>query len=68
MLIESIFTNGLYYVTMFILWMTGVWVPTLDGISLLFGIGMAIDLLPTVGCYIVLLKKEKVRIDWKQVD
>lgn len=70
MLIESIFTNGLYYVTMFVLWKTGVWVPTLDGIALMFGIGMAIDLIPTVGCYVYLLKKEKVRINWtlKDVD
>ena len=61
MLWESIFTNGIYYVTMFILWKTGVWVPTLNGIALMFGIGMAIDLIPTFGCYIYLLKKEKVK-------
>lgn len=62
MLIESIFTNGLYYVTMFILWKTGVWVPTLDGIALMFGIGMAIDFIPTFGCYLFLLKKEGIRL------
>lgn len=61
MLIESIFTNGLYYVTMFILWKTGVWVPTLTGIALMFGIGMAIDLIPTLGCYIYLLHIEQVK-------
>jgi len=62
MLIESIFTNGLYYVTMFILWKIGVWVPTLDGIALMFGIGMAIDLIPTFGCYLYLLRKEGIRL------
>lgn len=61
MLIESIFTNGLYYVTMFILWKTGVWEPTLTGIALMFGIGMAIDLIPTFGCYLYLLKKEQIK-------
>ena len=61
MLWESIFTNGIYYVTMFILWKTHVWTPTLTGISLMFGIGMAIDLVPTFGCYLYLLKKEQVR-------
>lgn len=61
MLIESIFTNGLYYVTMFILWKLGVWEPTLTGIALMFGIGMAIDLIPTIGCYIYLLHKEQVK-------
>lgn len=64
MLIESIFTNGLFYVTMYILWRTGVWVPTLTGISLMFGIGMAIDLIPTIGCYLYLLKKEQVSVSW----
>ncbi|HON45173.1 MAG TPA: hypothetical protein PLR86_07520, partial [Planctomycetota bacterium] len=68
MFIQSIFTNGLYYVTMFILWKIGVWVPTLTSISLMFGIGMAIDLIPTLGCYIYLLKKEQVKIDWKLQD
>ena len=63
MLIESIFTNGLFYVTMFILWKTGVWVPTLTGIALMFGIGTAIDLIPTFGCYLYLLRKEQV---WPQ--
>ena len=61
MLIESIFTNGLFYVTMFILWKTGVWIPTLESIALMFGIGMAIDLIPTFGCYLYLLKREKVK-------
>ncbi|MDD7912687.1 MATE family Na+-driven efflux transporter [Metamycoplasma hyosynoviae] len=67
MLIESVFTNGLYYVTMFILWKTGVWIPTLKGIALMFGIGMAIDLIPTIGCYLYLLKKENIKINFKNL-
>jgi len=62
MMIESIFTNGIYYLTMFILWKTGVWIPSLTGIALMFGIGMAIDFIPTLGCYLYLLKKEQVKI------
>lgn len=58
MLIESLATNGIYYVIMFIFWKTGTWVPTLTGISLMFGIGMAFDLIPTMGCYIYLRKKD----------
>lgn len=65
MLIQSICTNCVYYVVMFILWKTGVFIPTLLSISLMFGIGMAFDLIPTIGCYVYLLKKENVRIDWK---
>lgn len=63
MLIESIFTNGLFYVTMYVLWRVGIFVPTLTSISFMFGIGMAIDLIPTLGCYVYLLKKEKVIVD-----
>ena len=59
MLIESVATNGIYYVIMFILWKTGLWAPTLTGIALMFGIGMAFDLIPTVGCYLYLRLKEK---------
>lgn len=61
MLIESIATNGIYYVTMFILWKAGVFVPTLASIALMFGIGTALDLIPTLACYIYLLKKEGVK-------
>ena len=57
MLIESVFTNGLYYVTMFVLWKMGIFIPTLNSISIMFGIGMAVDLIPTIGCYIYLVKK-----------
>ncbi len=65
MLAESIFTNGTYYVIMFALWKRGIWVPTLTGISLMFGAGMAIDLIPTILCYRHLLKREQVKIDWR---
>ena len=60
MLIESIFTNGLYYTTMFILWKNGIWTPSLEGIALMFGTGMAVDFLPTLACYLYLLKKEGI--------
>ena len=60
MLIESLFTNGLYYGTMFFLWRTGIWTPSLTRIALMFGIGMAVDLIPTLGCYLRLLKEEQI--------
>ena len=59
MLAESIFTNGIFYVTMFILWKTGRWIPTLDSIALMFGIGMAIDMIPTLWCYLRLIRDIK---------
>lgn len=64
MLIQSICTNCVYYVIMFILWKSGIFQPTLLSISLMFGAGMALDLGPTIVCYIYLLKKEKVKIKW----
>lgn len=64
MLIQSLFTNGIYYVIMFILWKSGAFEPTLLSISLMFGIGMAVDLIPTIGTYIYLLKKENISIKW----
>ncbi len=65
MFVQSVLINCVYYVIMFILWMTGHFQPSLLSISLMFGIGMALDLIPTIGCYIYLLKKEKVSIQWK---
>ena len=64
MLIESIATNGIYYVTMFILWKSGVFEPTLTSIALMFGIGTALDLIPTIACYLYLLKKEQIKPQW----
>lgn len=64
MLVQSLCTNCIYYVIMFILWKCDIFKPTLLSISLMFGIGMALDLIPTIGCYLYLLKKEKVRIKW----
>ncbi|WP_286241464.1 hypothetical protein [Metamycoplasma equirhinis] len=65
MLLESVFINEIYYVIMFILWKIGVWEPTLSGIALMFCIGMTIDLISTFGCYLHLLKKEKIEVNFK---
>lgn len=62
MLFESIVTNAIYYGGAFILYVTGVWEPTLTGIALLFGIGVAFDSIVSLGAYIYLLKKRKISI------
>ena len=62
MLFESIVTNSLFYGGAFILYITGVWTPTLIGIALLFGIGNAFDSIVSLGAYIFLLKKEKLNV------
>ena len=62
MLFESIVTNTVYYGGAFILYLTGVWVPSLLGIALLFGIGNFFDSIVSFGAYLFLLKKEKIHV------
>ena len=59
MLFESVVTNTLYYGTAFILYLCGVWTPSLIGIALLFGIGNAFDAIVSLVAYVYLLKKDK---------
>jgi len=62
MLFESIITNVIYYGGAFILYVSGIWTPTLTGIALLFGIGTAFDGLVSFGAYIHLLRKKGVSL------
>ncbi|MBQ1175832.1 MAG: multidrug transporter, partial [Treponema sp.] len=62
MLFESVVTNTIYYGIAFIMYLTGVWTPTLMGIALLFGIGNAFDSIVSGGAYAFLLKKKKINI------
>ena len=59
MLFESVVTNTVYYGIAFILYATGIWVPTLTGIALLFGIGNAFDSIVSLGAYVFLLRKQR---------
>ena len=62
MLFESVVTNTVYYGIAFILYAAGIWVPTLTGIALLFGIGNAFDSIVSLVAYGYMLKKEKINI------
>ena len=62
MLFESVVTNTIYYGIAFILYITGLWTPSLIGIALLFGIGNAFDSVVSLVAYAFLLKKEKINI------
>ena len=62
MLFESIVTNSIYYGIAFILYITGVWTPTLIGIALLFGIGNAFDTIVSLGAYWYLLRRHHINI------
>lgn len=43
MLFESVVTNSIYYGGFFIAYKTGLWIPSLDGIALMFGVGTLFD-------------------------
>ena len=62
MLFESVVTNAIYYGIAFLLYKSGVWVPTLTGIALLFGIGNAFDSAVSLVAYLFLLKRERINV------
>ena len=62
MLFESVVTNTVYYGIAFILYLTGIWTPSLIGIALLFGIGNAFDSVVSLAAYAFLLRKEKINV------
>ncbi len=65
MLFESVVTNSIYYGTFFILYLCGVWKPTLTGIALMFGFGNAFDTVVSYLAYRYFLKKENISIGLK---
>ena len=62
MLFESVITNTIYYGIAFVLYVTGIWVPTLTGIALLFGIGNAFDSIVSLCAYAFMLRKQRISI------
>ena len=59
MLFESVATNTVFYGAAFLLYLTGVWTPTLTGIALLFGLGMAFDSVVSLAAYLHLRKRHE---------
>ncbi len=62
MLFQSIVINTLFYGTLFILYVTGLYVPTLELIALMFAAGIAFDSLLTFGMFYWMLKKRNIRM------
>ena len=60
MLFESVVTNTVYYGIAFVCYAAGLWVPTLTGIALLFGIGNAFDSVVSLAAYVHLLRKREI--------
>ena len=62
MLFESIVTNSIYYGICFLLYLANVFVPTLTGIALMFGIGIAFDAIVSFIAFLYFNKKEKLNL------
>lgn len=62
MLIQSICIDFFYYGIAFVLYLNKIFIPTLFSISILFGFGMILDLIPTFILYNRLLKKLNMKI------
>ena len=45
---QSIITNGTVYVFAFLLYVTGVWTPTFEGVLVLFSLGILVDSILTI--------------------
>ncbi len=61
MLYQSLIVNVLYYGAAFVLYLTGVYTPTLPTIALMFGVGIAIDSVITFIIFSNYCKKNKAR-------
>lgn len=58
MLIQSIIINVLYYGLFYIFYLAGVFVPTLDKIIILFGVGIVLDTILTFGIYTFMYQRK----------
>jgi hypothetical protein len=67
MLYQSLIVNILFYGTAYILFKVGIYVPTLQNIALLFGLGMLFDFIPTVILYVIMLKRRNIKIQFKDI-
>lgn len=62
MLFQSVAVNSLFYGTLFVLYVLGIYQPTLILIALMFALGIAVDALLTAGIFVWMLKRKKVKI------
>lgn len=57
MLYQSLLVNSIFYGGAFALYQMGIFIPTLDRIAIMFGLGITIDALITWGLYLFLRRK-----------
>jgi Na+-driven multidrug efflux pump len=61
MLFQSLAVNTLFYGTMFVLYIVGVYEPTLVKIALMFAIGTAIDSVLTFGIFVCMCRNHRYK-------
>ena len=62
MLFQSVMINTIFYGGLFILYVTGVYQPTLMLIAIMFATGIAFDSILTYGMFIWMLKKRNIKL------
>jgi Na+-driven multidrug efflux pump len=63
MLYQSLIVNIMFYGAAFIFFKLGIFIPTLNGIALLFGLGMVFDFIPTTWLYMKLLRDREIKLE-----
>lgn len=61
MLYQSLLVNSIFYGGAFILYQMGIFIPTLDRIAIMFGLGITADALITWGLYCYLRQKMEMK-------
>lgn len=62
MLFQSVIINLVFYGTLFVLYVTGVYQPTLMLIAIMFAAGIAFDSLLTYGMFIWMLRSKNIKL------
>ena len=62
MLFQSVIINSVFYGSLFVLYVTGIYQPTLILIAIMFAAGIAFDSLLTYGMFVWMLKRKNIRL------
>ena len=62
MLFQSVIINSVFYGTLFVLYVTGVYQPTLMLIAIMFAAGIAFDSLLTYGMFIWMVRSKNIKL------
>ena len=60
--VQAIITNGTVYVSAFVLYLTGLWSPTFEGVMVLFALGILVDSILTIAFLLKILYLDPSKI------